>query len=60
MSDDAEPAVCEIVETLDFGGDYEISVKRPDGGIVKVLIPSVGYTDDGPYGLNLVTRGHYE
>ena len=59
MSDDAESLECEVIETSYLDGDYEVSIRRPDGGVVKVLIPSVGCTDDGTYGLNMVTKGHY-
>jgi len=48
------------------GPDYIVSISRPDGSIVRVLIPAPGhdsFIDNAcssikPYGLNFVTDGH--
>jgi hypothetical protein len=48
--------------------DYTVTLQRPDGSLVKVLIPcewadgfpnACASTSVEPFGLNCVTEGHY-
>ena len=58
----------EIVKVESLDDDYQVEIKRPDGSIVKVLIPRedssglgrcVSKHPNAVFGLNLVTEGHY-
>lgn len=57
-----------VATCVSDGRDYTVGVRRPDGSVVHVLIPhetSDGFPNecvskcDGPFGLNLVSDGHY-
>ena len=56
----------KIVKVESTDNDYQAEIKRPDGSIVKVLIPredsptfASRCVKEGVFGLNLVTEGHY-
>tara|TARA_R110001632_G_scaffold73781_7_gene169526 strand:- start:258 stop:455 length:198 start_codon:yes stop_codon:yes gene_type:complete len=42
------------------GEDYTIKIEKPSGEYIKVLIPK-GFEgqDNNPFGLNMVSNGHY-
>lgn len=48
-----------IVDVGSISSDWEVSLRFPNGQEVTVLIPTGEMLDDGPYGLNMVCRGHY-
>lgn len=39
--------------------DYIVEFERLDGSRIFVMIPKESEPDDGIFGLNLVTKGHY-
>ena len=58
----------ELIGVDDARDDYIAHLRRPDGVVIKVLIPREGSIYDrmadwdgvsSPYGLNLVCDGHY-
>jgi len=62
---------CQIIATelSEDGNDFVVSIKRPCGPVVKVLIPVDGtecltarwcsQKMETPMGLNFITEGHY-
>jgi len=65
--EEREPQVV-VVRCQHDADDYTVTLSRPDGSEIRVLIPhekGTGFPSKcversrGPFGLNLVTDGHY-
>ena len=52
----------EITNSKVVGKNYQLTIKRPDGTTIEILVPIKPIKNsDQPFGLNLVFAGdHYE